>query len=237
MPDVTGNINFISKGATHLSATPPTSPSAWACWATSGSRCTGSNCKNRLTEDLSSDQHIDYVRQGVVKGFRQIDDLTETAVRLFESTLQPLEEKAPSPVSQLSTKAREQALAARPAPRYASASRSPRTRHRADLHDARRQPPPTRRRTSASVVASRSPLHPVAARSRLASPRRTGTSTGRNQRRVRQEGELGARQLEGLDRRPRTWPRRARNTRCRPPRTHPARGLVTGRRPRRRARR
>ena len=49
------------------------------------------------------------MRQGVAKGFHQIDDLAETAVQFVETTLQPLEDKLPSSVSQVTTKAREQA--------------------------------------------------------------------------------------------------------------------------------
>src|SRR6185437_1198282 len=65
--------------------------------------------QNRLTQDLALDQHIGDVRDGVAKGVRQIDDLTESAVRFVETTLQPLEERLPSSVTQVTTKAREQA--------------------------------------------------------------------------------------------------------------------------------
>jgi hypothetical protein len=109
MPDVPGNINSLSKGVTDLARD--------AAYVAVGLGVLGYQrvqvhrveLQNRLTQDLALDQHIDDVRQGVAKGFGQIDDLTESAVRLFESTLQPLEDMLPPTVTQLSTKAREQA--------------------------------------------------------------------------------------------------------------------------------
>lgn len=65
--------------------------------------------QNRLSKDFSIDQRLGDVRQGVVKGFHQIDDLAETAVHIVETTLQPLEDKLPPSVSQVTTKAKEQA--------------------------------------------------------------------------------------------------------------------------------
>ena len=65
--------------------------------------------QNRLSKDFSLDQRIDEVRQGVAKGINQIDDLAETAAQFVETTLQPLEDKLPSSVSQVTIKARNQA--------------------------------------------------------------------------------------------------------------------------------
>ena len=45
----------------------------------------------------------------MAKGIHQIDDFAETAAQFVETTLQPLEDKLPSSVSQVTTKAREQA--------------------------------------------------------------------------------------------------------------------------------
>jgi hypothetical protein len=83
MPDFSDNINSFSKGATDLARD--------AAYVAVGLGVLGYQrlqvhrveLQNRLTQDLSLDQHIDDVRQGVAKGVRQIDDLTETAVRLF----------------------------------------------------------------------------------------------------------------------------------------------------------
>jgi hypothetical protein len=65
--------------------------------------------KNKLSQDLSLEQRLGDVRQGVAKGFHQIDDLTESATNFVESTLQPLEERLPASVTQITAKAREQA--------------------------------------------------------------------------------------------------------------------------------
>ncbi len=109
MPDVSDNINSLSKGVTNLARD--------AAYVAVGLGVLGYQrvqvhrveLQNRLTQDLSLDQHIDDVRQGVAKSVRQIDDLTESAVRLFETTLQPFEDRLPPSVTQLSVKAREQA--------------------------------------------------------------------------------------------------------------------------------
>jgi hypothetical protein len=109
MPDVTDNFTTLSKGVTNLARD--------AAYVAVGLGVLGYQrvqvhrveLQNRLTEDLSLDQHIGDVRQSVAKGVRQIDDLTESAVRLIETTLQPLEDRLPPPVGQLSVKAREQA--------------------------------------------------------------------------------------------------------------------------------
>src|ERR1700729_2124929 len=61
----------------------------------------------KLPHDFSLDQAIGDVRGGVSKGLGQMDGLAESATRLFETTLQPLEERLPPTISQLSAKARE----------------------------------------------------------------------------------------------------------------------------------
>ncbi len=109
MPNVTANIGSLSKGATDLARD--------AAYVAVGLGVLGYQrvqvhrveLQNRLSQDLALDQHIDEMRQGVAKGIRQIDDITESAVRFVETTLQPLEERLPSPVTQVTAKAREQA--------------------------------------------------------------------------------------------------------------------------------
>jgi hypothetical protein len=64
---------------------------------------------NKLPRDFSLDQAMEDVRGGVSKGLDQMDELAESATRLLETTLQPLEEHLPPTVGQLSAKAREQA--------------------------------------------------------------------------------------------------------------------------------
>jgi hypothetical protein len=109
MPDVTDNINSFSKGVSNLARD--------AAYVAVGLGVLGYQrvqvhrveLQNRLSQDLALDQHIEDVRQGVAKGVRQIDDLTESAVRLFETTIQPIEERLPPSAAQLSVRAREQA--------------------------------------------------------------------------------------------------------------------------------
>ena len=64
---------------------------------------------SKLPRDFSLDQAIGDVRGGVSKGLDQMDELAESATKLLETTLQPLEERLPPTISQLSIKAREQA--------------------------------------------------------------------------------------------------------------------------------
>ena len=64
---------------------------------------------NKLPRDFSLDQAIGDVRGGVSKGLDQMDELAESATKLLEITLQPLEERLPPTVGQLTAKAREQA--------------------------------------------------------------------------------------------------------------------------------
>jgi hypothetical protein len=76
--------------------------------------------KNKLATDFSLDGRLDgvrtnisdgvsNVRDSVTKGVKQIDGLAETAANFVETTLQPLEERLPAQVTQLTSKAREQA--------------------------------------------------------------------------------------------------------------------------------
>jgi hypothetical protein len=109
MPTVPTNISTLSRGAGDLARD--------AAYVAVGLGVLGYQrvqvhrveLQNRLSQDLALDQHIDDVRQGVAKGIRQIDDITESAVRFVETTLQPLEERLPSSVTQVTSKAREQA--------------------------------------------------------------------------------------------------------------------------------
>ena len=96
--------------------------------------------QNRLSKDLSLDQRLVEVRQGVTKGIHQIDDLAESAVQFVETTLQPLEGRLPSSLTVVTTKAREQAREVRIQIRQRVARRlSNRTAHR-DFSHRRRSP-------------------------------------------------------------------------------------------------
>lgn len=109
MPDVTTNINTLSKGVTDLARDAAYVAVGLGVLAYQRAQVQRVELQKRLSKDLPIDLGIGDVRQGVAKGFQQIDELTESAVHFVETTLQPIEDRLPASVSQLTTKAREQA--------------------------------------------------------------------------------------------------------------------------------
>ena len=109
MPDVTTNIGTLSKGLTDLARDAAYVAVGLGVLGYQRVQVQRVELQNRLSQDVSLEERVDDVRQGVAKGFRQIDDLAESATHFVETTLQPLEERLPEPVTQLTTKAREQA--------------------------------------------------------------------------------------------------------------------------------
>ena len=109
MPDVTTNISTLSKGVTDLARDAAYVAVGLGVLAYQRAQVQRVELQKRLQKDLPIDQRIGDVRQGVAKGFRQIDDLAESAVQFVESTLQPIEERLPASVTQVTSKAREQA--------------------------------------------------------------------------------------------------------------------------------
>jgi hypothetical protein len=104
MPEVTTNLTSLSKGVTDLARD--------AAYVTVGLGVLGYQRlqvhRTELQNRLAADDRLDAVRQGVAQGVRQIDDLAESATQFVETTLQPLEERLPAQVTQLTTRAREQ---------------------------------------------------------------------------------------------------------------------------------
>jgi hypothetical protein len=109
MPDVTTNISTLSKGVTDLARDAAYVAVGLGVLAYQRAQVQRVELQKRLQKDLPIEERIGDVRQGVAKGFRQIDDLAESAVQFVESTLQPIEERLPASVTQVTTKAREQA--------------------------------------------------------------------------------------------------------------------------------
>jgi hypothetical protein len=109
MPDVTTNISTLSKGVTDLARDAAYIAVGLGVLAYQRAQVQRVELQKRLQKDLPIEERIGDVRQGVAKGFRQIDDLAESAVQFVESTLQPIEERLPASVTQVTTKAREQA--------------------------------------------------------------------------------------------------------------------------------
>jgi len=105
MPEVPTNITNISKGVTDLARDAAYVAVGLGVLGYQRAQVQRVELQNRLSKDFS----LDEVRQEVAKGIHQIDDLAETAVQFVETTLQPLEDKLPSSVTQVTTKAKQQA--------------------------------------------------------------------------------------------------------------------------------
>jgi hypothetical protein len=109
MPDVPGNISNLSKGVTDLARDAAYVAVGLGVLGYQRAQVQRVELQARLSKDLALDQRIEEVRHGMAKGYLQIDDLAESAAQFVETTLQPLEEKLPSSVTHVTTKAREQA--------------------------------------------------------------------------------------------------------------------------------
>jgi hypothetical protein len=111
MPDVTNNITALSKGAADLARDAAYVAVGLGVLAYQRAQVQRVELQTRLSQDfdIDLDKRIGDVRGGVAKGIHQLDDLAETAVQFVETTFEPIEEKLPPTVSQLTTKAREQA--------------------------------------------------------------------------------------------------------------------------------
>ena len=109
MPYVNTNLSTFSKGVTDLARDAAYVAVGLGVLGYQRVQVQRVELKNKLSQDLELDQRLGEVREGVAKGIHQIDDLAESATHFVESTLQPLEERLPASVTQLTTKAREQA--------------------------------------------------------------------------------------------------------------------------------
>ena len=109
MPDVTTNISTLTKGVTDLARDAAYVAVGLGVLAYQRAQVQRVEIQKRLNKDVPLDQRIGDVRQGVAKGYRQIDDLAESAVHFVENTLAPIEERLPGSVTQVTTKARQQA--------------------------------------------------------------------------------------------------------------------------------
>jgi hypothetical protein len=109
MPEVTTNLSTLSKGVTDLARDAAYVAVGLGVLGYQRAQVQRVELQNKLNQDISLQQRLEEVRQGVAKGFNQIDDLAESAVHFVETTLEPLEERLPDTVTQLSIKARAQA--------------------------------------------------------------------------------------------------------------------------------
>jgi hypothetical protein len=123
VPDVTTNITTLSKGVTDLARDAAYVAVGLGVLGFQRAQVQRVELQNKLSQDFSDfslSQRLDDVfqgvtsgvsdvRQGVSKGLAQIDGLAESAAQFVESTFQPLEEKLPPAVSELTVRARQQA--------------------------------------------------------------------------------------------------------------------------------
>ncbi len=109
MPEVPTNITNISKGVTDLARDAAYVAVGLGVLGYQRAQVHRVELQSRLSKDFALDQRLDEVRHSVAKSYTQIDDLAESAVQFVETTLQPIEEKLPASVTQITAKARNQA--------------------------------------------------------------------------------------------------------------------------------
>ena len=109
MPYVNTNLSTLSKGVTDFARDAAYVAVGLGVLGYQRVQVQRVELKNKLCQDFALEQRLGDVRQGMAKGVHQIDDLAESATHFVESTLQPLEERLPASVTQLTTRAREQA--------------------------------------------------------------------------------------------------------------------------------
>jgi hypothetical protein len=109
MPEVPTNLTTLSKGVTDLARDAAYVAVGLGVLGYQRAKVQRIELQNRLSQDVALDQRIDEVRHSVAKGIQHVDDMAESAVQFVETTLQPLEDKLPPTVTQLTTRAREQA--------------------------------------------------------------------------------------------------------------------------------
>jgi hypothetical protein len=108
MPELT-NINTLSKGVGNLARDAAYVAVGLGVLGYQRAQVQRVELKNKLSKDFSLDERLNVVRHEVTKGVKQLDDLFESATQFVETNLQPLEEQLPPTVTQLTTKAFDQA--------------------------------------------------------------------------------------------------------------------------------
>jgi hypothetical protein len=108
MPELT-NINTLSKGVGNLARDAAYVAVGLGVLGYQRAQVQRVELKNKLDKDFSLGEHRTAVRHEVTKGVRQFDDFVESAARFVETKFQPVEEQLPTQVTQLTTKAFDQA--------------------------------------------------------------------------------------------------------------------------------
>jgi hypothetical protein len=108
MPDVT-NMGAVAKGVTDLARDAAYVAVGLGVLGYQRAQVQRVELKNRFSKDASLDQRLSEMRTELTKGVNQLDELLETATQFIETSIEPLEQQLPPAVTQLTTKAFEQA--------------------------------------------------------------------------------------------------------------------------------
>jgi hypothetical protein len=108
MPEL-NNLNTLSKGVGNLARDAAYVAVGLGVLGFQRAQVQRVELKNKLVKDFSLDERLGGVRHEVTKGVKQLDELVETAAQFVETTFRPLEEQLPPTVTQLTTKAFDQA--------------------------------------------------------------------------------------------------------------------------------
>ena len=112
MPDATPNMSAFSKGLTDLAKDAAYVAVGLGVLGFQRAQVRRVELQGRVSRECDLEhleQRLDDLRHDVAKGWEQLDELAESASQIVETTLQPLEERLPASVTQLTTQAREQA--------------------------------------------------------------------------------------------------------------------------------
>ena len=108
MPEVS-NISAISKGVTDLARDAAYVAVGFGVLGLQRVQVQRVELQKLLSKDFTLDEHLSGVRTELTKGVTQLDDLLETATQFIETSIQPLEQQLPPTITQMTTKAFEQA--------------------------------------------------------------------------------------------------------------------------------
>src|ERR1700685_372277 len=109
MPEVPTNISTLSKGVVDLARDAAYVAVGLGVLGYQRAQAQRVEVQHLLSKDFSLDEQLSGVRTELTKGVEQLDDLLETATQFIETSIQPLEQQLPPSVTQLTTRAFEQA--------------------------------------------------------------------------------------------------------------------------------
>ena len=108
MPEL-NNINDLSKGVGNLARDAAYVAVGLGVLGYQRAQVRRVELTQKLGKDFSFEEHLSGVRDEVTKGVKQLDELVESAAQYLETSMQPLEEQLPPTVTQVTSKAFDQA--------------------------------------------------------------------------------------------------------------------------------